>query len=227
MPHGPDSTVPHTERKKRRCFLLNRRPTTKSSSGARPPLPCYASGTAWVLTFNPERVKEFLLRTKQLEVPPTSRMFRHAVAAVANNPKEKVAAKLEFFNRTLGCSESEVSTAVSKIPAILGLSDEILLRKIEFLVNEAAMEPQYIVERPVLLALSLEKRLVARHYVMKVLREKGLLDGRTGFYTFAKLGEGAFKLRFLALQMLMLQLVLADGGTAIYAHWQMRPCDGS
>ena len=94
------------------------------------------------------------------------------------------------------------------MPAILGLSDEILLRKIEFLVNEAAMEPQYIVERPVLLALSLEKRLVVRHYVMKVLREKGLLDSRTSFYTFAKLGEGAFKLRFLALQMLMLQLVL-------------------
>ncbi|KAG0537056.1 hypothetical protein BDA96_03G115000, partial [Sorghum bicolor] len=124
------------------------------------------STSAWVLTFNAERVKEFLLRAEQLGVSPTSRMFRHAVAASANNPKEKVAAKLEFFNRTLGCSESEVSTAVSKMPAIIGLSDEILLRKIEFLVNEAAMEPQYIVERPVLLTLSLEKRLVPRHYVM-------------------------------------------------------------
>jgi mTERF domain-containing protein len=155
------------------------------------------SNNPWVLTFNPERVKEFLLRAEQLGVPPTSRVFRHAVAAVANNPKRKVAAKLEFFNKTLGCSKSEVSTAVSKIPAILGLSDEILLHKIEFLVNEAAMEPQYIVERPVLLALSLEKRLVARHYVMKVLREKGLLDSRTSFYTFAKIGEGAFKLRFI------------------------------
>ncbi|CAD6203698.1 unnamed protein product [Miscanthus lutarioriparius] len=114
-----------------------------------------------LLTYNnPERAKELLIRAEQLGVPPTSQMFKQAVAAVACTSKEKVVAKLEFFKRTLGCSESEVSTAVSKMPAILGLSDEILLRKIEFLVNEAAMEPWYIVERPVLFAMSLEKRLV-------------------------------------------------------------------
>jgi mTERF domain-containing protein len=73
------------------------------------------------------------------------------------------------LKRTLGCSESEVSTAVSKKPTILRFSDEILLRKIEFLVNEATMEPQYIVESPGLLLYSLEKRLVPRHYIMKVL----------------------------------------------------------
>jgi mTERF domain-containing protein len=102
-------------------------------------------------------MKEFLLRAEELGVPPTSRMFRHAVATVSRNSKDRVAAKLEFYKRILGVSESKVSTAVSKMPNILGFSDEILLRKIKFLVNEAAMEPRYIVERPVLFALSLEK----------------------------------------------------------------------
>jgi mTERF domain-containing protein, mitochondrial len=101
-----------------------------------------------VLNFNPERVKEFLLRAEQLGVPPTSRLFRHAVAVVACMSGAKVAAKLEFLKRSLCCSEPEVSTAVSKMPYILGLSDEVLLRKIEFLVNKAAMEPRHIVERP-------------------------------------------------------------------------------
>ena len=87
----------------------------------------------WLLAFSPEHVKEALLRAEELRVPPTSRMFRHVVAVLARNSKEEVAAKLEFFKRTLGCSESELSTAVSKKPAILGLSDEILLCKIEFL----------------------------------------------------------------------------------------------
>ncbi|KAG0546860.1 hypothetical protein BDA96_01G030200 [Sorghum bicolor] len=155
------------------------------------------SNNTRLLNFKPERVKEFLLRAEQLGVPRTSRMFRHVVSVVAGNPKEKVAAKREFFKRTLGCSESEVSSAVSKMPAILGFSDEILLRKIEFLVNEVGVEPQYIVQRPVLLAMSLEKRLMPRHYVMKVLREKGLLDSRTGFSTFVKFGDDAFKLRFI------------------------------
>ena len=125
-----------------------------------------------MLTFYPERVKEVLLRAEELGVPPTSWMFRLAVSVIANNSKEKVAAKLEFFKRTLGCCESEVSTAVSNKPTILELSDEVLLRKIEFLVNEAAVEARDIVERPVLPTYSLEKRLVPRHYVMKVLQEK-------------------------------------------------------
>ena len=90
---------------------------------------------------------------------------------------------------------------MSKIPAILGLSDEILLRKIEFLVNEAAMEPWYIVERSVLFAMSLEKRLVPRHYVMKVLQEKGLLDSNMSFYSVVALGEDTFKSKFIDCHM--------------------------
>jgi mTERF domain-containing protein len=124
-------------------------------------------------------------------------MFRHAVATISRNSKDRVAAKLEFYKRILGVFESEVSTAVSKMPTILGFSDEILLRKIKFLVNEAALEPRYIVERHVLFALSLEKRLVPRHYVMKVLREKGLLDSDMSFYSVVALGEDTFKSKFI------------------------------
>ncbi|CAD6215241.1 unnamed protein product [Miscanthus lutarioriparius] len=155
----------------------------------------------WVLTFNRERVKEVLLLAEELGVPTTSRMFRHAVAAVADISKEKVAAKLEFFKRTLCCSESEVLIAVSKMPKILGLSDENIGRKIEFLINEAAMEPQYIVERPVLLSYSLEKRLVPRHYVMKVLQEKGLLNRNMRFSSLAVIGEETFKSKFIDCHM--------------------------
>jgi mTERF domain-containing protein len=87
------------------------------------------------------------------------------------------------------------------MPRILGLSEKILLRKIEFLVNEAAMEPRYIVERPVLFAMSLEKRLVPRHYVMKVLQEKGLLNSNMSFFTLAVIGEETFKSKFINCHM--------------------------
>jgi len=151
----------------------------------------------WVLTFKPERVKEFMLRAEELGVPAASPMFGQAVAIVCCVSPEKVAAKFEFFKRTLGCSESEVSIAVSRMPQILGLSDATLLRKIEFLVNEAAMEPQYIVQRPILLTFSLEKRLVPRHHVMKVLQEKGLLNSNMNLFTLAHLREDAFKSKFI------------------------------
>ena len=87
------------------------------------------------------------------------------------------------------------------MPKILGLSDNILLRNIEFLVNEAAMEPRCIVERHVLFAMSLEKRLVPRHYVMKVLQEKGLMNSNMSFSSLAAIGEEAFKSKFIDCHM--------------------------
>jgi mTERF domain-containing protein len=144
-----------------------------------------------------ENLKDLLLRAEELGVPRTSRMFKYAVSLVAGYSREKLAAKLEFFKRYLGCSEFEISVAMSKMPSILGISDKNLTRKIEFLVDEVEMEPQYILERPVLLGLSLEKRLIPRHRVMKALQTKGLLNSNMTYFTFAKMGEGAFILKFI------------------------------
>jgi mTERF domain-containing protein len=150
-----------------------------------------------LLTFSLERVQEFLLRAEELGVPRNSQMFKYAVAVVACNSREKVAAKIEFFKRTLGCSESEVSIVVFRQPSILGVSDEKHIRKFEFLINEVGMGPRYILERPYLFALSLEKRLLPRHRVLKVLQAKGLLNSKMSFTKFVTIGEKAFRLRFI------------------------------
>ncbi|KAL6606908.1 hypothetical protein ACP70R_042561 [Stipagrostis hirtigluma subsp. patula] len=146
---------------------------------------------------SPERVKEFVLRVEELGVPCSSPMYKHAVLVVTWYSEEKVAAKLELLKRTLGWSKDEITIAVSKQPHILGITEEYLLRKIQFLINEVGVEPQQIVKNPVLLSLSLEKRLVPRHNVMKALQEKGLLKGDMSFCTLAKFGEKTFRLRFI------------------------------
>lgn len=156
-----------------------------------------SSTAAWVLGFNPKCVKAFVLRAEELGVPRSSRMFRHAVAAVACVSQEKVASKIEFFKRTLGCSKTELGIAVCKQPNLLKISKESFRRKTEFLINEIGLEPQYIMQRPTLFLYSLEKRLVPRHYVMKVLQAKGLLKNKIDFYSFASLGEEKFKSRFI------------------------------
>ena len=152
---------------------------------------------ARMLTCSPERIKEFLLRAEELGVPRSSRMLKKAVSVVADITKEKAAHKLKFLKSTLGCSESEAAIAVSMTPTILPLSEELLLRKIQFLINEVGMKPQHIVERPALLAHSLEKRLVPRHCVMKVLQAKGLLSSKVGLFTLAQIGEETFKLKYI------------------------------
>ncbi|CAL5046907.1 unnamed protein product [Urochloa decumbens] len=138
---------------------------------------------ARVLGCNPERLKELVRRAEELGVPRGSRIFWQAVTVVAQNTKEKIAARL--------------STAVSKMPSILGISEDCLHRKIQFLIKEVGLEPQYIVQRPALFTYSLEKRLVPRHCVMKVLLAKGLLDSNRSFYTLVQYGEEIFKLRYI------------------------------
>ncbi|CAL5043719.1 unnamed protein product [Urochloa decumbens] len=151
---------------------------------------------AWLLTFNPERVKEIVLRTEELVVHRSSGMFKSALTAISCIDKEKIAPKLKFLRISLRCSESEVAIAVSKMPCILGYSEESLLRKIQFFTKEVGLDPQYIVERPVLLGYSLEKRLVPRHCVMKMLQAKGF-NSNISFSSLAKLGEKDFRLKFI------------------------------
>ncbi|CAL5074672.1 unnamed protein product [Urochloa decumbens] len=150
-----------------------------------------------VLTLNPDRLKEVVHRVEELGVPRSLRSFNLAVAALASTTKEKDTSRLELLKSTLDCSTSEVATAVSKRPDILEMSDENLLRKIQFMINEVGLEPQYILKNPGLLTYSLEKRLVPRHRVIKVLLTKGLLKSNWGFCSLAKLGEKNFRLKFI------------------------------
>jgi len=59
------------------------------------------------------------------------------------------------------------------------------------------MEPWNIVEKPVLLTYSLEKRLVPRHYVIKILQEKGLLNSNMSLSSLGYTGEEIFKSKFI------------------------------
>ncbi|KAL6605920.1 hypothetical protein ACP70R_041573 [Stipagrostis hirtigluma subsp. patula] len=150
-----------------------------------------------IFAYNQERLQELVLRAEKFGVPRGSGMFKYVLLGVSYASEKIVVAKLEFLSRTLGCSKTETAIVVSKQPSILGTSEELLLRKIKFLINEVGMEPQFIVKTPVLLALSLEKRLVPRHRVMKVLQTKGLLNSDLRFCTLGKLGEKTFRLRFI------------------------------
>uniref|UniRef100_A0A0D9XQ65 Uncharacterized protein n=1 Tax=Leersia perrieri TaxID=77586 RepID=A0A0D9XQ65_9ORYZ len=89
--------------------------------------------------------------------------------------QENLRSKIEFLATTLGCSQEKICAAVCKMPNILGLSDENIRRKIKFMITEFGLEPEYIVERPWRLSYSLEKRIMPRHSVIKILREVGLI----------------------------------------------------
>ncbi|KAM3311743.1 hypothetical protein ACQJBY_032017 [Aegilops geniculata] len=145
-----------------------------------------------LLVFNPERVKAFVLRAEKLGVPRSSYIFKYAVGVACSITEDKVAARMEFLRSTLGCSMDKVRVAVRNKPHILGISEEKLRLKIEFMVNEVGLDPDYIVERPMLFTYSLEKRMKPRYYVAKILQAKGLMKKNVGFRRLVGYGEDNF-----------------------------------
>ncbi|OEL22359.1 hypothetical protein BAE44_0016623 [Dichanthelium oligosanthes] len=150
-----------------------------------------------LITTNPERVRGMVERAEAVGVPRGTGMFRHALLAVAFLSEEKIAAKVEFLKKTFRWSDAEVGVAVSKLPLVLKHSKERLCRMSKFLITKVGLEPEYIAHRPALLTYSLERRLMPRHYVVKFLKENGLLEQDRSYYTAVQVSENVFMEKFI------------------------------
>ncbi|XP_044417856.1 transcription termination factor MTERF15, mitochondrial [Triticum aestivum] len=145
-----------------------------------------------LLTTNPERVGAMVACAETLGVPRGSGMLRKALQAVAFLSEEKIAAKVDYLKNTFRWSDAEACVAVRKYPSVLRKSKESLKRRSEFLVSEVGLEPVSIAHQPVVLSLSLEGRLRPRYYVIKFLKENGLLHRDPSFFTAVKITEKVF-----------------------------------
>ncbi|KAF7087884.1 hypothetical protein CFC21_091045 [Triticum aestivum] len=130
-----------------------------------------------MLTTNPEHIRAMVASAERLGVPRGAGMFRLALQAVAFLNEEKIAAKVDYLKNTFRWSDAEVSIAVRRCPSVLRNSKESLNRRSNFLLSEVGLEPVYIAHRPVILSLSLERRVRPQYYVIKFLKKNGLLGG--------------------------------------------------
>ena len=150
-----------------------------------------------LFTVNPERIRAMVACAEGIGVPRGSGMFRFALMAVSFLSKEKVAGRVEYLKKTFRWSDAEVGIALSKCPVVLRKSRDTLQRRSEFLISELGLEPAYIAHRPTLLAYGLEGRLRPRYYVVKFLKENGLLNHKRDFYKAVTLTEKVFMEKFV------------------------------
>jgi mTERF domain-containing protein len=80
---------------------------------------------------------------------------------------------------------------------LLVRSKGILLILSEFLISEVGLEPAYIAHRPALLTYSLEGRLRPRYYVVKFLKENGLLDRDRSYFSIVTVTERVFMEKYI------------------------------
>ncbi|CAM0883974.1 unnamed protein product [Alopecurus aequalis] len=150
-----------------------------------------------MLTNNLERVRSIVACAEGLGVPRGAPMFRHALHAVAFLSEEKIAAKMELLKKTFRWSDAEVGIAVSKAPCVLTKAKDMLQAKSDFLISDVGLEPAYIAHQPAFLSYSLEGRLRPRYYVVKFLKENGLVKRDPSYSTVAKLTEKEFVEKFI------------------------------
>ncbi|VAI53112.1 unnamed protein product [Triticum turgidum subsp. durum] len=145
-----------------------------------------------MLTTNLERIRAMVTCAEGIGMPRGSGMFRQALHAVAFQSEEKIAAKVDYLKNTFRWSAAEVVIALSKAPMLLRMSKDMLQSKSEFLVSEVGLEPMLIAHRPIILTYSLEGRLRPRHYVLKFLKQNGLLDRDLSLYSAVKMSDKVF-----------------------------------
>uniref|UniRef100_A0A453MRG1 Uncharacterized protein n=8 Tax=Aegilops tauschii TaxID=37682 RepID=A0A453MRG1_AEGTS len=151
----------------------------------------------WLLPSSMERIRAMVAHAEGIGVPRGCKMFRHALHAVAPLSKEKITNQVEHLKKTFMWSDAEVGVVVSKHPCVLTGSHQMLQSKSEFLISEVGLEPTYIAHRPALLTYSLEVRLRPRHYVVKFLKESGLLDRGRDYYRAVMISEKEFVEKFI------------------------------
>ncbi|XP_048536892.1 uncharacterized protein LOC125515465 [Triticum urartu] len=149
------------------------------------------------LSISTERIRTAMACIEGLGVPRGSRMFKHALQAVAFLSEEKITTKVEHLKKTFKWSDAEVGIALSKLPPVLMRSNQMLESKSEFLISEVGFEPAYIAHHPALLTYSLEGRIIPRYYVVKFLKENGLLDHNRSYYTVFIVMEKVFVEKYI------------------------------
>ncbi|KAF8729475.1 hypothetical protein HU200_017409 [Digitaria exilis] len=144
-----------------------------------------------LFTINPELLKEAVQRVEELGLDCGARMLRQALPLVALTDKDVLAKRIQLLHN-IGCSKDDVLTIAKNQPSVLALREQKVKGNFDFLMKDVGLELSYIVRRPVLLKFSVERRLLPRHIVLKVLKEKGLLKFELDFYSTALLAEKDF-----------------------------------
>ncbi|XP_064986715.1 uncharacterized protein LOC135625612 [Musa acuminata AAA Group] len=149
-----------------------------------------------LISQKPDSLRALVVRADELGMPRQSRMFMWTLNVFHNVSKERFEAKVELM-RSFGWSESEFSSAARKAPTFIGMSLDILRRKMEFFINVVGYTPSFIASQPIFLLYSLQKRVIPRFRVTEMLKLKGLWTGKYKFTSILVFSDTKFMEKFV------------------------------
>ncbi|MED6182268.1 hypothetical protein PIB30_027109 [Stylosanthes scabra] len=127
----------------------------------------------WLISFNSESIKRTVEEVIELGIDPQRANFVPALYAKLL-PKSTWDKKVEFYKK-FGLTDDDIRKAFVKHSFCMMLSEQKIEATMEFFVKELGWEPADVAQYPVLLALNLDKRVVPRAAVVKILISNGVI----------------------------------------------------
>ncbi|XP_021723261.1 uncharacterized protein LOC110690699 isoform X1 [Chenopodium quinoa] len=122
-------------------------------------------------------------------------MFFYGIQSVAVSSDKNIDDKCEIF-KSFGWTQSNVKDLIRRHPLCLTLKEEIIKEKLDFLINQLGYKPACPGFQS-LFSCSIEKRLLPRHRVLQVLREKRLIKKHYRLSGASVLTEANFLKKFV------------------------------
>ncbi|XP_020235686.1 transcription termination factor MTERF2, chloroplastic [Cajanus cajan] len=139
---------------------------------------------------------EALKTARGIGFDPSKTNLIHALVVLLNTNKTMQDSKFKVYERW-GWNHKLALQAFRKFPVFMMLSKETYSKKMSFLVNDMGLPSEDIAEYAQVLAYSLEKRIIPRFSVIKILQSKGLLKKDLHFSTFMCMNEQNFLMKFM------------------------------
>ncbi|XP_030922907.1 transcription termination factor MTERF15, mitochondrial-like [Quercus lobata] len=127
---------------------------------------------------------------------PLKFSFIQAVFAMVGMNKSTWERKVNVYKRW-DLSQEEILAAFRKCPSCIIASEDKIMQVVDFYVNKTGFETSFIVNRPILIIYSLEKRLIPRASVIEVLQSKGLIKKNIHLARVFSTSENSFLQKFV------------------------------
>ncbi|EEF41625.1 uncharacterized protein LOC8287161 [Ricinus communis] len=134
---------------------------------------------------------------KEMGFDPKKSIFVMAVHAISGKSNKAIWNKCFEVYKRWDWSKDDIFAAFKKHPHCMMLSEKKIMLAMDFFVNKMGLPSKVIAQCPVLLFFSLEKRIVPRCRVIRVLMNKGLVKKDVSLATVLVPTEKCFLDRFV------------------------------
>ncbi|XP_022862695.1 uncharacterized protein LOC111382892 [Olea europaea var. sylvestris] len=153
-----------------------------------------------LVLLNCEKLKRCVEETLSLGFNRLNTLFVQAVYVLCGSSKETWENKVKVY-KSFGLSETEVQSAFRAHPLCMRLSVEKISRGMDFFVNEMGWSPTIVARWPAALFYHLEKSIIPRCQVIKVLMQKGLVKEHQTLMSFLGTTEEQFLDKYVSKYM--------------------------